>query len=56
MKTILCAAIASGHQLGPVRRVSMLMRSHDGEDAMVSVAVRFAFADQPRGLKIKLKM
>lgn len=38
-------AIASGHRLGPVRYVSMLMRSHDGEDALVSVAVRFGFAD-----------
>lgn len=38
-------AIASGHRLGPVRYVSVLMRSHNGEDALVSVAVRFGFAD-----------
>lgn len=38
-------AIASGHRLGSVRHVSMLMRSHDGENALVSVAVRFGFAD-----------
>lgn len=38
-------AIASGHRLGPVRYVSVLMRSHDGEDALVSVAVRFGFAE-----------
>lgn len=38
-------AIASGHRLGAVRHVSMLMRSHDGENALVSVAVRFGFAD-----------
>lgn len=38
-------AAASGRQLGPVRYVSVLMRSHDGEDALVSVAVRFGFAD-----------
>ncbi|MDP3801418.1 SIMPL domain-containing protein [Brevundimonas sp.] len=36
-------AAASGRRLGPVRYVSMLMRSHDGEDALVSVAVRFGF-------------
>lgn len=38
-------AIASGHRLGPVRHVSVLMRSHNGADALVSVAVRFGFAD-----------
>lgn len=38
-------AIASGHRLGAVRHVSMLMRSHDGENVLVSVAVRFGFAD-----------
>ncbi|GAA0644256.1 SIMPL domain-containing protein [Brevundimonas lenta] len=38
-------AAASGRQLGPVRYVSVLMRSHDGKDALVSVAVRFGFAD-----------
>lgn len=38
-------AIASGHRLGPIRYVSVLMRSHDGEDALVSVAVRFGFAE-----------
>lgn len=38
-------AIASGRQLGAVRHVSVLMRSNDGEDALVSVAVRFNFAD-----------
>jgi uncharacterized protein YggE len=38
-------AAASGRQLGPVRYVSVLMRSHDGENALVSVAVRFGFAD-----------
>lgn len=36
---------ASGRSLGPVRYVSVLMRSHDGENALVSVAVRFGFAD-----------
>ena len=34
-------AAASGRPLGPVRYVSVLMRSHDGENALVSVAVRF---------------
>ncbi|KQW82306.1 SIMPL domain-containing protein [Brevundimonas sp. Root1279] len=38
-------ADASGRQLGPVRHVSVLLRSHDGEHALVSVAVRFGFAD-----------
>jgi len=38
-------AQASGRQLGPVRYVSVLMRSHDGENALVSVAVRFGFED-----------
>lgn len=38
-------AQASGRQLGPVRYVSVLMRSHDGDNALVSVAVRFAFVD-----------
>jgi hypothetical protein len=38
-------AEASGRSLGPVRYVSVLMRSHDGENALVSVAVRFGFAD-----------
>lgn len=36
-------AEASGRRLGPVRYVSVLMRSHDGENALVSVAVRFGF-------------
>jgi len=36
-------AAASGRPLGPVRHVSVLMRSHDGENALVSVAVRFGF-------------
>lgn len=36
-------AAASDRRLGPVRYVSVLMRSHDGEDALVSVAVRFGF-------------
>lgn len=34
-------ASASGRPLGQVRYVSVLMRSHDGENALVSVAVRF---------------
>lgn len=34
-------AAASGRPLGQVRYVSVLMRSHDGENALVSVAVRF---------------
>lgn len=38
-------AEASGRRLGPVRHVSVLMRSHDGENALVSVAVRFGFED-----------
>ena len=38
-------AQASGRQLGPVRYVSVLMRSHDGDNALVSVAVRFAFEE-----------
>lgn len=38
-------ADASGRQLGAVRHVSVLLRSHDGENALVSVAVRFGFAD-----------
>ncbi len=38
-------AEASGRRLGPVRHVSVLMRSHDGENALVSVAVRFGFGD-----------
>ena len=38
-------AEASGRTLGPVRYVSVLMRSHDGENAFVSVAVRFGFED-----------
>lgn len=38
-------AEASGRRLGPVRYVSVLMRSHDGENALVSVAVRFGFED-----------
>lgn len=38
-------AEASGRRLGPVRYVSVLMRAHDGENALVSVAVRFSFAD-----------
>jgi len=37
----LTIAAASGRPLGPVRYVSVLLRSHDGEDALVSVAVRF---------------
>lgn len=37
----LTIAAASGRPLGQVRYVSVLMRSHDGEDALVSVAVRF---------------
>ncbi|MCS6622836.1 SIMPL domain-containing protein [Roseibacterium beibuensis] len=36
---------ASGRRLGPVRYVSVLMRSHDGENALVSVAVRFGFEE-----------
>jgi len=36
---------ASGRSLGPVRYVSVLMRSHDGENALVSVAVRFGFTE-----------
>lgn len=36
-------ADASGRRLGQVRYVSVLMRSHDGRDALVSVAVRFGF-------------
>lgn len=36
---------ASGRSLGPVRYVSVLMRSHDGENALVSVAVRFGFEE-----------
>lgn len=35
-------AAASGRPLGQVRYVSVLLRSHDGENALVSVAVRFA--------------
>ena len=38
-------AEASGRRLGQVRYVSVLMRSHDGENALVSVAVRFGFDD-----------
>ncbi len=38
-------AEASGRGLGPVRYVSVLMRSHNGENALVSVAVRFGFED-----------
>lgn len=38
-------AEASGRSLGPVRYVSVLMRSHDGENALVSVAVRFGFTE-----------
>lgn len=38
-------AQASGRQLGPVRYVSVLMRSHDGDNALVSVAVRFGFEE-----------
>ncbi len=38
-------AEASGRRLGPVRYVSVLMRSHDGENALVSVAVRFGLED-----------
>lgn len=38
-------AEASGRRLGPVRYVSVLMRAHDGENALVSVAVRFGFED-----------
>ncbi|HYD26423.1 SIMPL domain-containing protein [Brevundimonas sp.] len=38
-------AEASGRRLGPVRYVSVLMRSHDGENALVSVAVRFGFEE-----------
>lgn len=38
-------AEASGRRLGPVRYVSVLMRSQDGENARVSVAVRFGFED-----------
>jgi hypothetical protein len=38
-------AEAAGRRLGPVRYVSVLMRSHDGENALVSVAVRFGFED-----------
>lgn len=38
-------AQASGRRLGPVRYVSVLMRSHDGENALVSVAVRFGFEE-----------
>lgn len=34
-------AAASGRPLGAVRYVSVLLRSHDGTDALVSVAVRF---------------
>lgn len=34
-------AAAAGRPLGQVRYVSVLLRSHDGEDALVSVAVRF---------------
>lgn len=34
-------AAASGRPLGQVRYVSVLLRSHDGKDALVSVAVRF---------------
>lgn len=38
-------AQASGRRLGPVRYVSVLMRSHDGDNALVSVAVRFGFEE-----------
>jgi hypothetical protein len=38
-------AEASGRRLGQVRYVSVLMRSHDGENALVSVAVRFGFEE-----------
>lgn len=38
-------AEASGRRLGPVRYVSVLMRSHDGDNALVSVAVRFGFEE-----------
>jgi len=38
-------AAASGRRLGQVRYVSVLMRSHDGDNALVSVAVRFGFED-----------
>ena len=38
-------AEASGRRLGPVRYVSVLMRSHNGENALVSVAVRFGFEE-----------
>ena len=41
-------AEASGRRLGPVRYVSVLMRSHDGDNALVSLAVRFGFEDQQR--------
>ena len=36
-------AAASNRRLGPIRYVSVLMRSHDANSALVSVAVRFAF-------------
>ncbi|WP_339933225.1 SIMPL domain-containing protein [uncultured Brevundimonas sp.] len=36
-------AAASNRRLGSVRYVSVLMRSHDADSALVSVAVRFAF-------------
>lgn len=38
-------ASASGRTLGQVRNVTFLMRSQDNEHALVSVAVRYAFAD-----------
>lgn len=38
-------AEASGRRLGAVRHVSVLMRSQDGQNALVSVAVRFGFED-----------
>jgi hypothetical protein len=38
-------AEAAGRRLGPVRYVSVLMRSHNGENALVSVAVRFGFEE-----------
>lgn len=38
-------AEASGRRLGPVRYVSVLMRSHNGDNALVSVAVRFGFEE-----------
>lgn len=38
-------ASASGRQLGQVRNVTFLMRSQDGQNAVVSVAVRYGFAD-----------